>query len=518
MTGVLPNLDPAEIAAELLRRKEAKKNLARYMEFVNERPTPRHLEALCKQLHRVANGRIHRLVVAFPPGHAKSTTVSLNFPAWYMSHFPDKNIIHVTHTQEFAERWGRRIRNQIRSDAHQKVFPRVGIAEDSAAAGRWETNKGGEYFATGVGGTVTGRRADGIVVDDPLRGIEDAESERVREAMWDWYGADLTTRLKPGGWIAIVATRWHLDDLTGRLLAAEDRGEGEKWTRFILPAIALPSDPLGRKPGEALWPEWESLEALEQKRRQPAMTPRKWSCLYQQNPVVDSGGIFDRNWFRWWKEPTPPKIIYKIQSWDTALTAKDGNAWTACSTWGVFEDENKVPNLILLNATRWRVEYPDLRRLAQQLAQDYRWDKLAYPAGEEFTPNKALRPDTVLIEAKVSGISLIQDLARAGIVATRFDPDRHGDKLQRVRIITDLVENGRIWLPAQPPAFSKLRSYAEMFLEQCVQFPAADSRDMVDTFTQVLHRIKASGWLRNTEDPEYVDDYAARRETAEPFY
>jgi predicted phage terminase large subunit-like protein len=283
----------------------------------------------------------------------------------------------------------------------------------------------------------------------------------------------------------------------GRLDQAERDGQGEKWERVILPALAVDNDILGREPGEALWPEEFPQEELEKIKRQPSTTSRIWSSLYQQNPVVDSGGVMDGTWFKWWKSKDPPVVKYILQSWDTALTANKTSAYSASTTWGVFDDDNDVPNLILLSAWRGRVEWPILRRMVQRMARDYRDDSYATP----IKPAKDRAPDTVLVEAKANGQMLISDLARAGIMATKFNPDKFGDKIARVRLVSDLIENGRVWLPAMGPHYDALRPWAEDFLQQCVQFPAADSRDWVDTMTMAFLRIKQSGWVANTEDP-----------------
>ena len=265
--------------------------------------------------------------------------------------------------------------------------------------------------------------------------------------------------------------------------------------------------------GEALWPEQFSKEGLEAIRKKSGTTARMWASLYQQNPVVDSGGIIDGTWFKWWRDRDPPKVKYVIQAWDTALTANKSSAFSASTTWGVFDDEHGIPNVILLSSWRGRVEWPVLRRMVQRLATDYKDDNYEMP----IRPVASRRPDTVLVEAKANGQMLIHDLAKAGIVATGFNPDKYGDKIARVRLVTDLIENGRVWLPAQGPLYDRLRKFAEEFHEQCVQFPAAQSRDWVDTMTMAFLRIKASGWVVNTEDP-YREQYDSSASERVAFY
>jgi predicted phage terminase large subunit-like protein len=508
--------DPENLKAmmeELLAREEAVDSLAKYIEYVSGMKPPRHIELLCEKLEAVADGRIKRLMISMPPGHAKSFTASQHFPAWYLSKYGKKNLICATHTQELSDSFGLKVRNLMKSDEHRKVFPEAGISLDKTAAGEWMTLEDGSYKATAVGASVTGRRGHMLIGDDLLSGIEAAESESHRRKLWAWYNSDFyTRRVDDDTSIILIGTRWHLGDHFGMLDQEERDGTGEKWERVILPALALEDDPLGRKPGEALWESQFSKENLERIRQRSSTTARMWSSLYQQNPVVDSGGIIDGTWFKWWRQPEPPKVQYVIQAWDTALTANKTSAYSASTTWGVFEDENGVPNIILLSAWRDRAEWPVLRRMVQRMANDYRDDNYKLP----IKPQRGRKPDTILVEAKANGQMLILDLAKAGLVATPFNPDKFGDKIARVRLVTDLIENGRVWLPAAGPTYQQLRKWAEEFMQQCIQFPAADARDWVDTMTMAFLRIKQSGWVANTEDP-YEERYDTPLEQA-AFY
>ncbi len=838
-----------EAAQELLRRRRARSSLAEYIEYVSGKAPARHMRFLCDKLENAMNTRDHRLLICEPPGHAKSFITSHHFPAWYLSKYPDHNIVAASHTDAFAEDWGRKVRNLMLGDEHRTLFPEVTVSEDSRAAGRWNVVTGGSYYATGVGGAVTGRRAncvsgdtivetlDGpkcikdiditssscyvlsyeppvwktshpgvyrrvlavarrraperlrirttagntleatgehlvftdrgfypaqtlnpgdvllravretggacavrgvkenpqgkhtpvlqpvvrdtgeqrsaglcpaegvqhlfdadsttarqegavcllkgmsqrcfaeglgrssaftrdagsflydmfknvfsrapyaqgsllfcavqehrtqqtdvwqrepslsawsghqgeswedrsqqqraypdnmegrsdrdyqagpkalrsvqnqrlarlsshrlqpteqqagefsnsmpqmpqhgswggafetesdtvsvvetireegfvydievedthcffangllvhncILVDDPIRGIEDADSPTVRDNMWSWWAADLSTRLVPGGIIILIQTRWHLDDLAGRVIASEGAG-GDKWEKIILPALAKENDPLGRKPGEALWPEWQSKEALERIRRQPAITERIWHSLYQQSPVSESGNIVKRDWIKLWRSNEPPECKFVLQSWDTALTNKEKSAYSACLTFGVFDEpETGMPAMILLSRWRGRVEYHDLKIMARRLFHNYLDDRQDMP---KHNPAK-MSPDLLVIEDESSGKPLINEFAKAGIRAFAFPARKYGNKDQRLQLSLDIINSGRVYVPAIPPVFTQPRKFADEFITSLTSYPAASSRDDVDAFSQAIIKLKTSGWVYQPED------------------
>lgn len=263
-------------------------------------------------------------MVLMPPGSAKSTYVSVLFPPWFLAQMPQASIIAASHTAELAERFGRKVRNTI---VEHTMTLGYGIRADSAAAGRWDTDKGGEYFAAGVMGPIAGRRADLAIIDDPVKSRQDADSEVIRERTWEWWRNDLVTRLKPDARVVCVMTRWHEDDLGGRLLLDMESG-GPKWEIVKLPMVAEGDDPLGRAPGEALWPEWFNDEMRTEARRDP----RTWSALYQQRPAPDEGTYFQRDWFRPWVDK--PKWLSIYGTSDYAVTDGDGD-WTVHRIWGV---------------------------------------------------------------------------------------------------------------------------------------------------------------------------------------
>lgn len=307
-----------EAAKELLKRRSIRRSLTDWCRYAGFEPAAHH-RLLLEKLEEVSSGKTDRLAVFMPPGAAKSTYSSILYAPWYFAQHPAHCVIAASHTAELAEKWGRRVRNLL---AEHSLILGVGLAPDSQAAGRWETDSGGEYFAAGVGGAVAGRRADLVVIDDPIRSREDADSETIRDKTWDWYKSDLYTRLKPGGRIVLIQTRWHEDDLAGRLLTDMAAG-GDRWEVISLPALAEEDDPLGRTVGQPLWPEWEDEENLERKRR--AVGPRDWSALYQQRPAPEDGDYFRDAWLKPYDIAPDPKVLRIYGGSDYAVTADGGD-------------------------------------------------------------------------------------------------------------------------------------------------------------------------------------------------
>lgn len=437
--------------------------MADYLRYLDLGFSPaRHHQLIIEYLEAAARRDIPRLMIFLPPGSAKSTYASVLFPAWYLGNHPQHNIIAASHSTELAERFGRRVRGIYSSPEHFAVF-RTEVSKESAAAGRWSTSAGGDYFSAGVGTGIAGFRADCALIDDPFRTREDADSATIRNKVWDWYKADLFPRLKPNAIQILIMTRWHPDDLAGRLL--DDDGDGgQQWHVLSVPMIAGEDDPLDRRPGERLWPEWFTDAMVEQARRDS----RNWSALYQQSPIVDGGNILRRAWWKEWTGKHPPECHYILHSWDTAFSDKDSktNSYSARTSWGVFRDHDDRPALILLSAWRGRVDYPTLRTEALKA---YKEDK----------------PDCVLVEKKASGQSLLQDLRRSGVPVAEYQPDR--DKVARAYAVQAMLESGQIYYPP--------RRWADDVLDECEQFPNGATADYVDTCTQAWLRARNSGML-----------------------
>ena len=272
------------------RLRAARNSLAGYIDYLDVGVVPAaHHALLIRELEALERGECSRLMVLMPPGSAKSTYGSVLFPPWYLGRNPGTAILGVSNTTTLAERFSRRARNIVSMPQHTQVFGET-VSAESSAAGSWETTRGSEYFAAGVGATITGRRADLGLIDDPVKSREEADSENTREKQWDWYVNDYLTRLKPGARQILIQTRWHEDDLAGRILARE----AARWRVVKLPMEAVENDPLGRKPGERLWAEWFTEEMVADAK----LNRRSWSALYQQEPSPDDGTFFRREWFK----------------------------------------------------------------------------------------------------------------------------------------------------------------------------------------------------------------------------
>jgi predicted phage terminase large subunit-like protein len=435
----------------------------------------RHHALMAKKFEDIANGKIKRLIINMPPRHTKSEFASYLLPAWFLGKYPNKKIIQCSNTAELAVGFGRKVRNLVDGEQYAKVFPNVRLRSDSKAAGRWSTNGNGEYFAIGVGGTVTGKGADLLIIDDPHSEQEAAlaaSNPEVYDKVYEWYGSGPRQRLQPGGAIVIVMTRWGKRDLTGRILQSTIERDGDEWEQIDLPAI-LPSE----KP---LWPEFWSYEELVKLRNELPVS--KWSAQYQQQPTSEAGALVKREWWQMWEQENPPQCEFIIQSWDTAFTKNERSDYSACTTWGVFyKDENPDDaNVILLDAFKERLEFPELKEKALQYYKE--WE-----------------PDAFIVEAKASGAPLIFELRRMGIPVQEFTPTRGNDKISRVNSVSDLFASGKIWCPRT--------RWAEEVMEEMAAFPNSDHDDLVDSSTQALIRFRKGGFLRlqtdEVDDPVY---------------
>jgi predicted phage terminase large subunit-like protein len=372
--------------------------------------------------------------------------------------------------------FGRKVRNLVGSEEYAKIFQGVSLSADSKAAGRWNTNQNGDYFAIGVGGAVTGKGADILIVDDPHSEQEAAQNDpSVYDKTYEWYTSGPRQRLQPGGAICVVMTRWSKKDLTGSIIKASiERGGSDEWEIIELPAI-LPS-------GNPLWPGFWPIEQLEALRSELPVS--KWSTQYQQDPTSEESAIIKREWWQEWTKGKPPECEFVIQSWDTAFLAKETADYSACTTWGVFYDEDKNANIILLDALQERLEFPDLKARAYEMYKEY-------------------NPDAFIVEAKAAGTPLIFELRRMGIPVSEYTPSRGRDKIARVNAVSDLFSSGNVWAPK--------KRWAEEVIEQFASFPTGDHDDLVDSSTQALLRFRQGGFISLKSDEPMEELLHSRR-------
>ncbi len=464
---------------------------------------------------------------AYIPTHnTKSELASVMFPAWFLGKRPRKKIIQVSNTEALASGFGRRVRNMIDGSVNEteeltkgtnytEIFPSIKLAADSKAAAGWHTNYGGEYFAIGVNGRVTGKGADLAIVDDPHSEQEAKQAEyspAIFDSVYDWYTSGIRQRLQPGGAIVIVMTRWSKRDLTGRLIdkmQQREAGEsGDRWEVIELPAL-LDEGLVTERP---MWPGFWSLKELKDTREE--IGPLKFRAQYQQDPVSEQSAILKRDYWRIWGEDRevdlkeghsscpgpqhaaawnnldPPACDFILQSWDCAASKNDRSHPSAFTEWGIFKAEDPktgktINNLILLSAYKARMEFPELKQKAKQFYEES-------------------QPDSLLIENKSAGMQLLQEFRAMGIPAEDFTGSSRGsraipnDKIARANLIADIFASGYVWMPD--------RRFAEDVRVQCAEFPNGMEDDYVDSTVQALLRFRAGNLVRTENDEEEERD------------
>ena len=484
LLDVLPKDSPhIDQIIELLKADKIERCKENFMPFVSEMwasfISGRHHKIMADAFERVANGELKRLIINMPPRHTKSEFASYLFPAWFLGKFPEKKIIQTAHTAELAVGFGRKVRNLVNTEGYQEIFP-TKLSSDSKAAGRWNTHAGGDYFAIGVGGAVTGKGADLLIIDDPHSEQEAMQGNpEVYDRVFEWYGSGPRQRLQPGGSIIIVMTRWSKKDLTGQILANSIKRDGDEWEVIEFPAL-LPS-------GNPLWEEFWSKKELEAIKAEIPVS--KWEAQYQQNPTSEEGAIIKREMWKIWEGEEPPFCDYIIQSWDTAFEKNNRADYSACTTWGVFYRTNAegfdIPNIILLDAFKERMEFPELKQKAKEMYME--WE-----------------PDNLIVEKKAAGAPLIYELRQLGIPLQEYTPSKGSDKIARVNAISDMFASGFVWCPAT--------RWAEEVMEECAAFPNGEHDDIVDSTSQALLRFRKGGFVRLTSDAE--DEPVIKRRTA----
>jgi predicted phage terminase large subunit-like protein len=469
-------------ALELLDKaaEHKRKNLARtdMIEFAKNvypgfKVGPHH-KKLASIFSDVIAGKKKRVIINIAPRMGKSEFSSYLFPAFFLGNFPNKKIIMGTHTAGLSEDFGRRVRNLLDSEEYRELFPATVVADDQKAAGKWSTAAGGQYYAAGVGGALAGRGADLFVIDDPHSEQDVKTNSRLAfDTAWSWFQTGPLQRLMPGGAIIIIMTRWSLLDLTGKLIDYQTKNpDSLPWEIVELPAI-LHEDTEREK---SLWPEQWPLESL--KATKASLDPRYWNAQYMQQPTAESSAIVSRKHWRIWDKDDPPPCDYVIQSWDTAFETKNNSDYSACTTWGVWynEEEGNQPQVILLDAFKDRMAFPELKEIALKHYKEW-------------------QPDAFVVEKKAAGAPLIQELRLMGIPVSEFTPSRGNDKMVRLNAVADLFTSGKVWAPDT--------RWAREVIEEVAAFPVGEHDDFVDTTTQALLRYRQGGFISlDSDEPE----------------
>jgi len=438
-----------------------------------------HHRRIAKLFNDVLEGKLKRLIISLPPRHTKSEFASYLLPAWFLGNKPKEKIIQVSNTAELAEGFGRKVRNLLETDEYKNIFPDVSLRADSKAAARWNTNHGGDYYATGVGAALAGRGASLAICDDlhtESEALSAMSNPGVYDKTYEWFTTGIRQRLQPGASLVIVMTRWSKRDTIGQILdKMAARGDVDQWEYFEFPAI-LPS-------GNPLWPEFWPLKELEAIRAE--LPPSKWQAQYQQNPTSDETAILKRDWWQEWTSKEPPSCSYTLMSVDTAHSAKQSADYSAVTLWGVwYNEEEDLDHIILLDAWRGKLEFPELK------------SKLLELYGEH-------QPDSLLVEKTAAGAPLISEFRRMGVPAQEYTPSRAtGDKMTRLHAIADVFQSGRVWAPTT--------RWAEDVVEECASFPAGRHDDFLDTVTMAITRFRTGGFVGTRLDKK-IDEFEEAR-------
>lgn len=435
------SVSPAQAATELLARRKARAGLLAFTKYTNQayRPAPHH-ELIAEKLEAVERGEIKRLMICMPPRHGKSELASRRFPAWFIGRNPGKQVIAASYNSDLANDFGREVRNIVDADEYGHLFD-TRLAQDSQAANRWHTDKDGMYVAAGVGTAITGRGADLLLIDDPFKDRKEADSEIRRNDVWNWYTSTAYTRLMPGGAIVVINTRWHDDDLSGRLLSQED---GDKWEVISLPAID--------DKGEALWSDWYPVDRLEQIKA--VLPARDWNALYQQNPIPDEGDYFKLSWFGEYDE-LPESLSYYGAS-DYAVTDGGGD-FTEHGIAGVDFSKN------LYVVDWWR----------GQTTSDVWIDKKC-DLINKYSP-RCWFGESGVIKKSIEPFMMARMTQRGAFCRIEWLPSI-ADKPTRARNIQAMASMGKVFLPKNAPWKSEL-------LSQLIRFPAGKFDDGVDVMS-----------------------------------
>lgn len=423
----------------------------------------RHLDVLDQALQDVSSGAIKRLIVTMPPRHGKSERVSKKFPAWHIGRNPSDEIILASYSIDLSRDFSRIARDTLAQ--RTEVFPDVSIDRNNQSAESWSiAGQRGGLHAAGVGGPITGRGAKIAIIDDPVKNAEEAASEVMREKVWEWYTSTLYTRLTPDGRIIIVMTRWHEDDLVGRLLRKEQEDiaagthEGDRWTVINFPALAEDGDVLGRATGSPLWPEG-GFDGNRLAQIKSDVGSYFFSALYQQRPSAQEGAMLKRHWWQYYEfDPQRTKFDEVLQSWDCTFKDSDGSDYVVGQVWGRIGADK-----YLLDQVRDRMDINETMQAIIRMTAKWPLAKLK------------------LIEDKANGPAVIQMLRKriGGMVPVQPE----GGKIARVSAVAPEIEAGNVWLPSGKP-------WVQDFVEEAAAFPKGANDDQVDAMSQALNRLQ----------------------------
>jgi len=471
-----PSSQVVEAATELLKRRQARQSLIQFTEYTYDRyKTAKHHRIVAEQLERVMRRDVDRLMLLMPPRHGKTELASRRYPAFCLGNFPHRQIIAASASAEFAADIGREVRNIIRSEDYGRLFPEVRLAEDSQASGRWHTNKGGIFYAVGVGSQILGKGADEFIIDDPFGSMSDAQSELERKAVKEWYQGSVYNRLQPGGAIILINHRMHEDDLSGFLLEQQNNG-GDKWEIVQLPAID--------SSGAALWPEAYPIESLDRIRANSL--PRFFSALFQQDPQPDEGTFFKREWFKTHDERPKTNLFITC---DFAVTDAGGD-WTEFAVWGVGPDST-------IYAVDWWRGQTDASVWIERML-----DLMA-----KHKPLTVFAEGGVIRRAIESVLKKRMD-ERKTWASIEWVASIH-DKPTRARAFQALAANGKVSFPKSP--------WAGEVVDQLIRFPAGKHDDAVDCCS-LIGRAVYEAWpalltkVDHSRNP--VDRYTRNRSLA----
>lgn len=416
---------------------------------------------ICAKLEKFAedvrNKKSPRLMIQMPPRHGKSEIASVNFPAWYLGNNPNHEIITASYSASLAEEFSKKVRSLIRSEEYQSVFEKTRLDPDNQNASGWRTTKSGGFVPAGVGGGITGKGAHVLIIDDPIKNSEEAESEVTQAKIWDWYSSTAYTRLAPGGGVLIIQTRWSDVDLSGRLEHEMSEGTGDAWEIVRYPAVATENETYRRK-GDPLHADRYDSEALA--RIKQAVGPRVWDALYQQNPVAEEGGYFTRDAVKWYVGDAPRRL-HVYAAWDLAIGKGDRNDYTVGIVVGVDEADNMY--IIDMRRGRW-----DSFEIVEQI-MDVHYEHTPYISGiEKGQIQMAIGPYLEQrIQEERAYDMVVQDL-----------PTGRRDKEARARAIQGRIRQGKVFFPREKP-------WVDDLMQEMLRFPHGAHDDCVDALAWI---------------------------------